>query len=104
MMSSQQSWRRASSVSPGKGGNISTNMGVITCGQPSRMSERVPSKSNKTWLISGRGAKCEANSTSPPKKAVARVEGVGMAMDLVWLDIKLTAQGEGASKQVQARR
>src|SRR5437899_2005328 len=69
MMSSNSSVRRASSVSPGRGGRNSTNIGTITSGQPSRISERVPSKSKSTCLICGRGAKVGANSTRPRNPA-----------------------------------
>src|SRR5436190_15715159 len=103
MMSSQQSWRRASSVSPGNGGNISTNIGVMTCGQPSRMRESVPSKSKRTWLISGRVAKFGANSTSPPNEGGVDFDSVWTSVDLVWSGIKLGAKSEQPGRQVQAR-
>ena len=34
---------------------VSVNIGTITSGQPWRISESVPSKSNRTWLMVGRG-------------------------------------------------
>ena len=45
---------------PAGGGSISTNIGTMTSGQPCRISDSVPSKSNSTWLISGRGRKLVA--------------------------------------------
>src|SRR5437588_12452098 len=74
MMSSQQSCRRASSVSPGSAGKNSTNIGVIPSGQPSRSSESVPSKSKSTWLTCGRAAKPGANSIRPWKAVVDNIQ------------------------------
>src|SRR6185436_3074400 len=65
MMSSMHNARRWTSLSPGMGGSISTNRGTMTSGQPSRMRERVPSKSKSTCVISGRMAKEGVNSTKP---------------------------------------
>src|SRR5439155_18319421 len=69
MMSSKSKRRRASSVSPDNAGSISTNMGSITSGQPSRINERVPSKSSRTWLMWGLGTKAGLNSTKPANGA-----------------------------------
>ena len=66
-MSSKASRCTSASLSPGSRGSISTNIGTITSGQPWRISDSVPSKSNSTWLISGRGRKCGLNSTRPEK-------------------------------------
>src|SRR5579885_3126496 len=63
MMSSRTIARRSSSVSPGRRGRASTNIGTMTSGQPWRISERVPSKSNRTWPIPGRGASGAGSST-----------------------------------------
>ncbi len=68
-MSSRQTCRRASSFSPGRAGSISANIGAITPGHPSRMSESVPSKSKSTCVMPGRGAKPALNSTSPANGA-----------------------------------
>ena len=60
------------------GGSISTNIGTITSGQPWRISDNVPSKSNSTCVMPGRGVKLAANSTSPAKAGF--FGGVGFAM------------------------
>ena len=44
-------------------GRASTNMGTMTSGHPWRIKEIVPSKSNRTWPISGRGARGTGSST-----------------------------------------
>ena len=73
-MSSKASWRRSSSVSPGRGGSTSANIGTITSGQPWRISDSVPSKSNRTWLMPGRGANDGRRMTSPVNsELIARV-------------------------------
>ena len=69
-MSSKASWRRSASVSPGSGGSTSVNIGTITSGQPWRISDSVPSKSNRTWLMPGRGAKLGRRMTSPVKSGL----------------------------------
>src|SRR6266852_7361138 len=46
----------------------------MTSGQPSRISESVPSKSNNTWLMSGRGEKPGRNSTSPLNADLETIE------------------------------
>src|SRR5579883_1394867 len=68
MMSSQQSERRSASVSPGRTGRNSTNIETITCDQPSRIRESVPSKSKSTWLGRHDGWNVGANSTAPRKE------------------------------------
>src|SRR5262245_10853710 len=73
MMSSWSICRAAASVSCGLGGSISRNMAIITSTQPSRIRESVPSKSNKTWLMPGRGAKPAQNSTTPRNEPVENI-------------------------------
>src|ERR1043165_9300605 len=73
MMSSRRTCCTAAALSPGRRGSSSTNMAIITSTQPSRMSDKVPSKSNNTWLIPGRGAKPGLNSTRPRKGPVESV-------------------------------
>src|ERR1043165_5288413 len=82
MMSSRRTCCTAAALSPGRRGSSSTNMAIITSTQPSRMSDKVPSKSNNTWLIPGRGAKPGLNSTrfrKVPVENIARpVESVSL--------------------------
>src|SRR4029077_19415196 len=52
-------------VSPSRSGSDSTNIGTMTSGHPWRISDRVPSKSNRTWLISARGSRGRGSSTLP---------------------------------------
>src|ERR1043165_5412587 len=64
-MSSKSIWRTASAVSPALPGSISVNIPSITTGQPSRISDNVPSKSKSACVISGLGANEAANSIRP---------------------------------------
>ena len=47
------------------GGSTSVNIGTITSGQPWRISDSVPSKSKRTWLMPGRGANDRAEDDLP---------------------------------------
>lgn len=51
------------------------NIGSMTSGQPWRIKESVPSKSNSTWLIWLRGLKLGLNSINPRN---AFVENIGV--------------------------
>src|SRR5208337_3812373 len=62
MMSSKARRSRSASVSPGNAGSTSVNIGTITSGQPWRISDKVPSKSNRTWLMPGRGLRLQVDS------------------------------------------
>src|ERR1035438_9595912 len=59
---------RSPGSSPARRGSISRNIPNMTSGQPSRISDRVPSKSSKTCLTEGRGAKEGLNATLPAKE------------------------------------
>src|ERR1039458_1093870 len=65
---SSQSICRSPASSPARRGSISRNIPSMTSGQPSRISDRVPSKSSKTCLTEGRGGKEGLNATLPAKE------------------------------------
>jgi hypothetical protein len=69
-MSSNNMARSASSSSPRPPRQHSTNIGTITSGQPCRINDSVPSKSNNTWLKPGREPKPGPHSTNPSHPSI----------------------------------
>src|ERR1035437_56403 len=66
---SSQSICRSPASSPARRGSISRNIPSMTSGHPSRISDKVPSKSSKTCLTEGRGAKDGLNTALPAKES-----------------------------------
>src|ERR1035441_9670999 len=90
---SSQSICRSPASSRARRGSISRNIPSMTAGQPSRIRERVPSKSSKTCLTKGRGVKEGLNTALPAKESGIKVG------ELHLLEVK----GDGrAGRQAQA--